>query len=222
MSVLSPKLIRASALALLLSTTSLAGAAFAADPPSSMDNSGAPNSTMSVDQHGNMATTPDTNVPGGNQPMVNDPNSGNRMGHGMHQGMMGDHKSPPSPEMMKMHVEERIKALHAKLSITPDQEKDFGAVAQAMRDNEQQMASLIQDHEGNRGKLSAVDSLNSYTKIAQAHVDGLKNVSSAFSTLYNEMSPEQKMKADKVFSEGPEGMHHMKHMHHMNNQQPAK
>ena len=211
MSVFSSPTLRASALAVLLSSTILTGAALA---QSGNDASGAPNSSVTMQPNGSTTTTPDTNMPGGNQPMANDSgDSSTGTSNGMHHGDMM-HKGAPSPEMMKMHVEQRIKTLHDKMMITSDQESAFGAVATAMRDNEAQMSGIIQDHEANRGKLSAVDSLNSYTKIAQAHVDGLKKVSDAFGTLYGQLSSQQKMVADKLFSQGPEGMHHMhKHMH---------
>src|ERR1700722_11607127 len=46
------------------------------------------------------------------------------------------HQAKMSPEMMQEHVENRIKTLHTKLMITPDQESAWNDVAQAMRDNE--------------------------------------------------------------------------------------
>ena len=47
--------------------------------------------------------------------------------------------------------------------------------------------------------MSAVDDLKTYQQFAEAHVDGLKNLTSAFSTLYNAMPDAQKKVADQVF-----------------------
>ncbi len=101
--------------------------------------------------------------------------------------------------MMKEHVETRIKTLHDKLMITPDQESAWSDVAKAMRDNETQIGDLIKQRHENAGNLTAVEDLQSYQAIAQAHADGLKNVISAFSSLYDSMSDDQKKNADKVF-----------------------
>ena len=47
--------------------------------------------------------------------------------------------------------------------------------------------------------MTAVEDLKTYQKFAQAHVDGLKNLISAFSTLYDAMPDAQKKIADQVF-----------------------
>ena len=124
------------------------------------------------------------------------------------------HHKGHGKEDMGQRVEERIKTLHAKLNITPDQESAWGGVAQAMRDSETNISSLIKARHENSSKMTAVDDLQSYQKIAQAHADGLGKVASAFSTLYNSMSDTQKANADKVFS-GFGGHMHGGHHHGM-------
>jgi hypothetical protein len=119
------------------------------------------------------------------------PKAGTGQGHMM--------KSHFSPEEMKQHVETRIKTLHAKLNITPEQEAAWGEVAQAMRDNETTISGYIQERQENAKTLTAIDDLESYQKIAQAHADGLKKVTAACETLYNSMTDEQKKNADVVF-----------------------
>jgi protein CpxP len=97
-------------------------------------------------------------------------------------------------------VEQRIATLHAALKITPDEDTKWNAVAQAMRENASNMDQLIAE---NRKKapqdMSAVDDLKLYQKFAQAHVDGLKNLISSFTTLYSAMPDAQKKVADTVF-----------------------
>jgi hypothetical protein len=56
-----------------------------------------------------------------------------------------------------------------------------------------------------RMNLSAVDDLKTYEKFAQAHVDGLKNLISAFTSLYDTMPDAQKKVADKVFDTSKRG-----------------
>jgi hypothetical protein len=47
---------------------------------------------------------------------------------------------------------------------------------------------------------TAIDDLNAYADIVQAHANGVKKLASAFSGLYFVMSDAQKKEADEVFS----------------------
>jgi len=98
-------------------------------------------------------------------------------------------------------VEQRITQLHAELKITPDQESKWNSVAQAMRDNASNMEKLVAEKR-QRGpqNMTAVDDLKTYQEFTQAHLDGLKNLTSAFSSLYDSMSDTQKKNADEVFA----------------------
>jgi protein CpxP len=98
-------------------------------------------------------------------------------------------------------VEQRITNLHAALKITPDEETQWNGVAQAMRENAAAMDKLVATNRTSPPQnLSAVDDLKTYQQFAQAHVDGLKNLISAFSTLYTTMPDAQKKIADEVFN----------------------
>jgi periplasmic protein CpxP/Spy len=97
-------------------------------------------------------------------------------------------------------VEQRITSLHAALKITPDEQSKWDAVAQAMRENAAAMEKLVADTRTTAPQnMTAVDDLKTYQKFAQAHVDGLKNVISSFTTLYDAMPDSQKKIADQVF-----------------------
>jgi len=97
-------------------------------------------------------------------------------------------------------VEQRITALHTALKITPAEETDWTGVAQAMRDNASAMDKLRADKASVDPKtMSAVDDLKTYAAFAQTHVDGLKNLSTAFEALYVKMPDPQKKIADQVF-----------------------
>ena len=103
-------------------------------------------------------------------------------------------------------VEQRITALHAALKITPDEETKWSGVAQAMRENAAAMDKLVASNRTTPPQnLSAVDDLKTYQKFAQAHVDGLKNLISSFSTLYDAMPDGQKKIADTVFDHSERG-----------------
>jgi len=104
-----------------------------------------------------------------------------------------------SQQAMKQRVEDRIKTLHDKLEITSAQEAKWGDVAQVMRDNEAGISQLIQERRQNLQHLTAVDDLQSYENITQAHVDGLKKLIPAFQALYSDMSADQQKDADEAF-----------------------
>jgi periplasmic protein CpxP/Spy len=98
-------------------------------------------------------------------------------------------------------VEQRITQLHAELKITPEEESKWNSVAQAMRDNAANMEKLVAEkRQQGPQNMTAVDDLKTYQEFTQAHLDGLKNLSSAFESLYDSMSAPQKKTADEVFA----------------------
>jgi hypothetical protein len=102
-------------------------------------------------------------------------------------------------------VEQRITQLKVALKITPDQESKWNAVAQAMRDNAASMEKLIATKRAiPPEKMTAVDDLKTYEEFTEVRLDGLKHLTSAFKSLYDSMSADQKKNADQVFmSYGP-------------------
>jgi hypothetical protein len=107
-------------------------------------------------------------------------------------------------------VEARIAELHQALQITPAEESQWAEVAQAMRDEAKQMDALIEERQSQQDMMSAVDDLNDYARIAQAHADGVKQMVAVFAPLYNSMPDAQKKIADQVFHPHPKKMG-MKH-----------
>lgn len=104
-----------------------------------------------------------------------------------------------------MKVEEQIKNLHAKLKITPAEETQWATVATTMRDNAKELDTTIDKRESTRDGATAVDDLNAYGAIAQAHADSVKKLSAAFAPLYASMGDDQKKLADEVFAHRPHG-----------------
>jgi protein CpxP len=97
-------------------------------------------------------------------------------------------------------VEQRITTLRAALKITSDQNANWTAVAQSMRENASAMDKLIADSRTTPPQtMTAVDDLKMYQKYSEAHVAGLKNVIASFTTLCTAMPDAQKKNADEVF-----------------------
>ncbi|MDB5395458.1 MAG: hypothetical protein JWM91_2964 [Rhodospirillales bacterium] len=100
------------------------------------------------------------------------------------------------------HADERIKEIHEKLHITPDQEAKFGKLADVMRANAKDMSEAVEKREKAEKTTSAIDDLKAYQRIAQAHADGLKDLVPAFEGLYSGLSDSQKKEADELFTHG--------------------
>lgn len=119
--------------------------------------------------------------------------------------------APPSTAPVKPkrspvdRIEQRINHLHAALQITPDQEPQWNAVAQAMRDQAQMMGQAIQQREATP-TMNAVEELKAYQAVVDAHAQGMQKLVPAFATLYASLSDDQKKKADVLFSHA--GQHH--------------
>ncbi len=97
-------------------------------------------------------------------------------------------------------LELRITNLHTALQITSDEESKWDDVAKAMRDNAAAIDALIAEKTAQSPQdLTAMQDLQAYETFAQAHVDGLKNLISAFGTLYASMPAPQQKVADQVF-----------------------
>jgi periplasmic protein CpxP/Spy len=97
-------------------------------------------------------------------------------------------------------VEQHIMALHAQLKITAAEESQWKEVADTMRENAKELDRAIDARDATVASATAVDNLNSYANIAQAHANGVKKLASAFKGLYSAMSEDQKKQADEAFS----------------------
>lgn len=104
-------------------------------------------------------------------------------------------------------VESRITELHTQLKITDQQAKPWDAFAQTMRDNARTADAAFRDRAQKLPTMSAPDAMKSYADLTQTHADNMKKLSSAFSDLYNVLTPEQKQIADAMYRNphGPKG-----------------
>jgi periplasmic protein CpxP/Spy len=127
-------------------------------------------------------------------------------------GTSATHPAAPTKDTAKTghhadRVEKRITNLHARLKITPAQEQQWSEFAEVMRNNARQMDQNYQQRSQRVQEMSAVDNMQSYAKIAEAHAQDVQKLVPAFETLYNSMSAEQKHAADQVFRSYAERAH---------------
>lgn len=106
--------------------------------------------------------------------------------------------SPPRA-VITSRVEQRIKRLRELLKITPSEELQWTAVAQAMREDAETVGALIRKRRENAAKMNAVEDLRTYEAIAEAHAKGVARLASAFEALYTVMPLAQQKNADEVF-----------------------
>ncbi len=97
--------------------------------------------------------------------------------------------------------EKHIKDLHAQLKITASEETLWETVANTMRANVSDIDKIVDAREAGIKTATAVDDLNAYGSIAQAHADSVKKMAVAFTPLYAAMPDAQKKIADEVFTE---------------------
>jgi periplasmic protein CpxP/Spy len=108
--------------------------------------------------------------------------------------------SAPAPSSHHVEtVDDRVKELHAELKITPAEEEKWGKVADVMRNNAKTIDGLIQQRHDSAPKETAVENLQSWNAIAQAHAEGSKALLDAFSSLYDDMPDAQRKLADAAF-----------------------
>ncbi len=100
----------------------------------------------------------------------------------------------------KRKVEDHIKDLRDELKITDAEEPLWSGVADVMRENARDLDRVIDKREASLQTANAVENLDSYAQVVQAHAAAVKRLAGAFSQLYSQMSDSQKKIADVVFS----------------------
>jgi len=114
-------------------------------------------------------------------------------------------------------VENRIKELHAQLRITPAEEPQWNQFAEVMRDNARAMDQAFRERAQGFESMNAVQNMESYEKLAQAHAQDLEKLVPAFQTLYDAMPDQQKQLADQVFRTNAEQHVQRRAAHHARN-----
>lgn len=104
-------------------------------------------------------------------------------------------------------VDGRIAFLKAELKITPQQETQWQSVAEAMRQNANELDQTISNARQQRGTMDAVQRLTIREQFDKVRTENDERLLSAFKPLYDNLSPEQQQIANHlVFSH--HGWHH--------------
>jgi protein CpxP len=96
-------------------------------------------------------------------------------------------------------VEHRISELHAQLRITPAEQQQWDQFAAVMRENARDMDQAFMQRAQQFQSMNAVENMESYEQVAEAHARHLQKLVPAFQNLYNTMPDQQKQLADQVF-----------------------
>ena len=105
----------------------------------------------------------------------------------------------PDARTMQQRVEKRIMELHTSLRVTAAQQPQWDGFVKVMRDNARQMDAAMVTDVNTLAKMTAVEQMQSYAKITDQHAKDVRNLVPAFQSLYDVMSPEQKLNADSYF-----------------------
>ena len=111
---------------------------------------------------------------------------------------------PVAGKNAEERVENRINELHAQLRITPAEQQQWDQFAQAMRENARDMDQVLMQRSQQFQSMNALQSMQSYERIAAAHAQHVQKLIPAFENLYNAMPDQQKRLADQVFRENAE------------------
>jgi periplasmic protein CpxP/Spy len=111
---------------------------------------------------------------------------------------------PVAGKNAEERVEHRINELHAQLRITPAERPQWDKFADVMRENARDMDQAFIQRSQQFQSMNAVQNMQSYEQIAEAHAQHVQKLVPAFEDLYNAMPDQQKRLADQVFRENAE------------------
>jgi len=114
-------------------------------------------------------------------------------------------------------VETHIKEMRTQLRITPAEQAQWDQFAQVMRANARDMDQAFMQRAQQYPTMTAVQNMQSYEQIAEAHAAALQKLVPAFQNLYNAMPAEQRQVADQIFRANAES-HAQKRMQTGRNQ----
>jgi LTXXQ motif family protein len=104
----------------------------------------------------------------------------------------------------EQRVEKHIKELHAQLRITAAEEPQWAQFANVMRENARAMDQAFSQRMQQYPTMNALQNMQSYEQISEAHAQHLQKLVPAFENLYNAMPEQQKQLTDRVFRSNAE------------------
>jgi protein CpxP len=106
---------------------------------------------------------------------------------------------PVAGKNAEERVEHRINEVHAQLRITPAERVQWDQFAEVMRTNARDIDQIVIQRAQQFQSMNALQNMQSYEQIAEAHAQHVQNLVAAFQTLYTTMPDQQKQLADQVF-----------------------
>jgi len=106
---------------------------------------------------------------------------------------------PVAGKNAEERVEHRINELHAQLRITLAERQQWDQFAEVMRENARDMDQAFVQRAEQFQSMNALQNMQSYEQIAEAHAQHLQKLVPAFQNLYDAMPEQQKRLADQVF-----------------------
>jgi periplasmic protein CpxP/Spy len=106
---------------------------------------------------------------------------------------------PVAGKNAEERVERRIAELRVQLRITPAEQQQWDQFAGVMRENARDMDQIFIQRAQQLGSMTALQNMQSYEQLAEAHAQHLQKLVAAFQTLYVAMPDQQKQLADQVF-----------------------
>ena len=106
---------------------------------------------------------------------------------------------PVAGKNAEERVERRIAELRTQLRITPAEQQQWDQFAGVMRDNARDMDQIFIQRAQQLGSMTALQNMQSYEQLADAHAQHLQKLVAAFQSLYEAMPDQQKQLADQVF-----------------------
>ncbi len=99
----------------------------------------------------------------------------------------------------EQRVEAHIKELHSQLRITSAEQAQWDQFANVMRENARDMDQAFAQRMQQYPTMNALQNMQSYELISEAHAQHLQKLVPAFENLYNAMTQPQKQLTDQVF-----------------------
>jgi periplasmic protein CpxP/Spy len=106
---------------------------------------------------------------------------------------------PVAGKNAEERVERRIAQLRTQLRITPAEQQQWDQFAGVMRENARDMDQIFIQRAQKLDTMTALQNMQSYEQLAEAHAQHLQKLVSAFQNLYDAMPEQQRQLADQVF-----------------------
>lgn len=96
-------------------------------------------------------------------------------------------------------LNQRISSMRQRLAITPAEQAAWNEFADTMRQNANDIEQAFQKRAAAFKTMTAPENMQNYAEIEQERAQDLQKLAAAFSTLYNQLSEQQKHTADAMF-----------------------